>query len=174
MTLFQLSDEMALIESILEENGGELTPELESAWEETRESLVRKTDNYGVLLQKLKASEDAISNEIKRLQKLKKTTANTQERVKGHILNCMNVFGIDKLEGYLTKISKRKSKSLNVDEGLLMAAYKDKIDALNKELPPYMTIKIEVNKTEIKNSFKEIDILPQGCEYQENESLNIR
>ena len=34
-TLFELTDQMVAIEQTLDENGGELTPELEQVWEET-------------------------------------------------------------------------------------------------------------------------------------------
>ena len=78
MTLYSLSEQMALIEATLEANGGELTPELESAWEETRESLIQKVDNYNALVQKLKAYSDNIKAEICRLAKENEPPVTTQ------------------------------------------------------------------------------------------------
>ena len=45
-TLFNLTAQMQSIEDALYENGGELTPELEEALVETRDSIVAKVDAY--------------------------------------------------------------------------------------------------------------------------------
>ena len=60
MTLYALTEQMAVIEAMLEDTGGELTPELEEQWMETRESLLAKVDNYNALIQKLKAYSENI------------------------------------------------------------------------------------------------------------------
>jgi|GEM_PF-2472242 hypothetical protein len=173
-TLYQLTAQMAEIECILSENGGELTPELEAAWDETREGLMSKADNYNALIQKFKASEAAIDNEIKRLQSLQKTVKNGQKRLKDHILECMNAFDIKQLEGQFCKMSVRSSKSLNVEDEMILFPFRGKIDELNALLPDYVTVDVNISKTAIKEQFKDTDVLPAGCEYVENETLQIR
>lgn len=173
-SMFNLMEQMNQIEGIIYENEGEMTPELESAWDETQESLTAKTDGYNSLIQKFKASEVAIDNEIKRLQNLKKTVTNGQKRVKSHLLDLMNKFGYDKLEGNFCRMSIRKSKSLNVKDEMILFPFRGKIDELNALLPDYVTVEVKISKTAIKEQFKGTDVLPAGCEYVENETLQIR
>ena len=72
-TLYQLTNQMAEIEAMLEETGGEITPELEAVWNETSESLPQKVDGYNQVLRNLTAYASNLADEIKRLQALKKT-----------------------------------------------------------------------------------------------------
>ncbi len=173
-TLYQLTQEFLDIEDVLYESGGELTPELETALTETRESLMAKVDSYNALIQKLGSMADSASSEIARLGKLKKTAENAQKRLKERIIYHMNEFGIGKLEGNLCKMSLRSSKSLNVDESLLMAKVQEDVDKLRAKLPEYMTVEVKVSKTAIKDAEKLTGMIPEGCSYVFNESLLIR
>ena len=86
----------------------------------------------------------------------------------------MGMFGLKKIEGQLCTMTRTSSKSLDVDEEILLAGYQDKIAELQASLPEYLTVEVKVSKTAIKNKFKDTDILPAGCSYVENESLRIR
>jgi hypothetical protein len=86
----------------------------------------------------------------------------------------MGAYGIKKLEGELCSMTRTTTKSLDVDEELLLTAYAEKIAKLQASLPEYLTIEVKVSKTAIKNKFKDTDILPAGCAYVENDSLRIR
>lgn len=174
MTLFDLSAQMAEIEDQLYENGGELTPELEKEMTETQESLMAKVDGYNALYQKLGAVAASAKAEADRLAKIKRTAENAQRRLKERLLWNMRQFGMEKLEGRLCKMSIRKAASLNVDEDLMLSPYRERIDQLNAALPPYITVKVDISKTAIKDMYKGTDALPQGCEEVENESLQIR
>lgn len=174
MTLFDLSAQMARIEDELYEAGGELTPELEREMTETQESLMAKVDGYNALYRKLGAVAASAKSEADRLSKIRKTAENAQKRLKERLLWNMNQFDMDKLEGRLCKMSVRRSKSLNVDEELMLAPYREKIAALNAVLPPYITLSADISKTGIKDMYKGTDTLPQGCEEITSESLQIR
>ena len=174
LTLYQLTAEMAAIEDELYENGGELTPALESELTETKESLMQKVDNYNALYQKLGAMAASAKSEIERLTKIKRTSEKAQENLKKRLLWNMDVFGLEKLEGKLCKMSIRKSKALNVEEDVMLEPYRAKIDKLSSVLPPYMAVKVEISKKAISEQFKDTDILPAGCERVQNESLQIR
>ena len=174
MTLYQLASEWQRIEDELWENGGELTPELESEMTETKESLVRKVDGYSALYRKLQSVKDAASAEIDRLMKLKRTADKAQTRLKEQLKWNMDRLGIDMLEGTLCKISRRKSKSLNVDEEAILFPYRDKIVRLQSVLPPYVVLSANVSKATIKEMYKGTDTLPAGCEEVQNETIQIR
>ena len=174
MTLFGLSAQMAQIEDELMENEGDLTPELDLARTENRESLAAKADALGAVCRKLAATAAAAKAEIDRLTKIKRAAENGQKRLKENILYCMNVFEYDKLEGELCKMIRCKSSSLKVDEELMLRPYRDMIDRLNGQLPVWITVKADISKQVIKDEFKGTDMLPAGCEMVENESLQIR
>lgn len=171
-TLYQLTEQMSALESLLEDNGGELTPDIEALWQETGESLTRKVDNYNALIIKLKNYSSNLDSEIKRLQGLKKTADNSLKNVKEHIKSVMEQFGIDKLEGAYCKISLASSTSTEVDEETVLAPYLSRIAKLN--LPEWITADLKVSKTALKDAFKDKDVTPAGVSFVKNKSLRIK
>lgn len=163
---------MSALESLLEENGGELTPDIEALWQETGESLTKKVDNYNALIIKLKNYSSNLDAEIKRLQGLKKTADNSLKNVKEHIKSVMEQFGIDKLEGAYCKISLASSTSTEVDEETVLAPYLSRIAKLN--LPEWITADLKVSKTALKDAFKDKDVTPAGVSFVKNKSLRIK
>ena len=174
MNLFQLTAEQARIEDLLEQNGGEITPEIEEALTLTAEALPRKVDGYGVLIRQFAAAEAACDAEIKRLQGLKKTAQNAQRGMKDRILAAMQTFGFDKLAGETTKFSTRKSTAVEVDEDTLLAAYREKIADFVAGLPAWLNLEVKISKTAIGNYFKETGMTPEGAKVVENTNLIIR
>lgn len=176
MTLFALTEQMARIEAVLEENGGELTPELEAEWTETGESLSRKIDNYNALMQKLKAYSENIKAEQDRLAALKKTADNSLKRLKAHILDVMVFNGMKAIEGNLCKVTISSSTATEVDEETVLAPYRDAIEALQAKLPAYVTLEPKISKTDIKAASAE---LPEGTSlpgvtFVTNKSLRVK
>lgn len=173
-TLFQLSADMAAIEDALWENGGELTPELEQAMQETEQGLAKKADGYYSLIHSFAAKKDVLKAEICRLTKLAKVAENAEKRVKNYICETMGAFGIDKLEGNFVKFTRAKSTSTKTNDDQLKASFIAQIGNLTGILPPYITVEVKVNKTALKEYIKEMGITPAGVEFVENYSLRIR
>lgn len=173
-TLFQLSADMSAIEDALWENGGELTPELEQALTETEQSISAKIDGYNAVIRSFASQESVLDAEIKRLTALKKIAENAQKRLKSHICDTMGMFGIEKLEGAYCKISRARSSRVETNDEQLTAAYRGKVDELNADLPPYISVEMKVSKTALKEFQKEEGILPAGAEIVESYSLRIR
>lgn len=171
-TLYQLTGQMAEIENALEENGGELTPELEALWEETAESLPMKVDGYNYVIKNLTAYSKNLDEEIKRLQALKKTADNSVKRVKDHVLAAMVENKIDKLEGEFCKISLSSSTSTEVDEDTVLQPYLSRLERLM--LPSWITADLKVSKTALKEAFKDSDVTPAGVTFVKNTTLRIR
>jgi chromosome segregation ATPase len=165
---------MAAIEDALWENGGELTEELALALQETELSLARKADGYNALLRSFAATKENLKAEIDRLTKLKKTAENAEKRIKQHICDTMGAFGIDKIEGDKSKISRVRTTAIETNDDMLMFSYQKNLDDLNAILPPYIRAEMKVSKTAIKEYQKEQGILPAGAEVVENYSLRIR
>lgn len=165
---------MAALEERLEENGGELTPELEAMWDDTKETLMRKADGYNTLICKTEAYSENIAREIKRLQALKKTADNTAERLRKHVKETMERFNVDRIEGAFCKMWLTRRKRTVIDEDALLRPYAKRIEAFEKKLPPYMTVKIGIDKTKLKSDFGDTDVAPNGVSFTEETSLTIR
>jgi hypothetical protein len=172
--LYELQGAMLQIECALEENGGELTDELAELLNDTEVSIRQKADGYRAVMAKFNDKVEAVKREIKRLQDIKKTAENAEKRIKEYILGVMGAYGIKKIEGELCTMTRTTTKSLDVNEELLLSAYNEKIAELQASLPEYLTIEVKVSKTAIKNKFKDTDVLPAGCAYVENDSLRVR
>ena len=171
-TLYELTGQMAAIEEALEENGGELTPELEEVWQETAESLPMKVDGYNKVIANMTAYSKNIDAEIKRLQTLKKTADNSVKRVKEHLVDVMKQWGIVKLEGSYCKMTLTTSTATEVDEETVLAPYRSRLAKL--DLPDWITADLKVSKTALKDAFKDKDVTPAGVTFVENQSLRIR
>jgi hypothetical protein len=171
-TLYELTGQMAEIEEALEENGGELTPELEEIWQETAESLPMKVDGYNQVITNMTAYSKNLDSEIKRLQVLKKTADNSVKRVKEHLVDVMKQWGIVKLQGNYCKMSLASSTATEVDEDTVLAPYRSRLAKL--DLPDWITADLKVSKTALKEAFKDKDVTPAGVSFVENQSLRIR
>lgn len=171
-TLYQLTGQMAAIEDALQENGGELTPELEYIWQETVETLPQKVDGYNQVITNLAAYSKNLDAEIKRLQALKKTADNSVKRIKDHVKDTMEAFGIQKLEGEFCKMSLSSSTSTEVDEETVLQPYLSRLDRLM--LPAWITCDLKISKTALKDAYKDSDVTPAGVSFVKNTTLRIR
>lgn len=122
MNIFQLVYELQDIINELEENGGEITPEIEEQLDINQEGVKRKVEAYTQVVHQLEADIEAIKAESKRLADLKKRKEATIESVKKLILYAIDMFGETAKSGSkfidfgTGKVSTRKSESLEVDE----------------------------------------------------------
>lgn len=77
----------------LEENGGELTPELEERFAITQESLKSKLDSYRKTYTVLNLEAESCKKEEQRLAVLRKTKENNAERLKGVMVDAVIDYG---------------------------------------------------------------------------------
>lgn len=174
MNIYGLTTRLLEIGQELEDNGGELTPELEQALEETTGSLAEKADGYRGLLAMLDDRADNIDRRIKELQAMKKTTDNARKRIKEYVISAMIAAGMTRIEGKTSLLYLRKTTSLNMDEELATARHADLIRETAARLPSWMTLEVKISKTEVKNLYKGSDLLPEGFEWAENYSLQVK
>jgi uncharacterized protein (DUF2235 family) len=159
MTLFNLSQEQQMLNCMLEESGGELTPDIEQALEINQSNFIVKAENYGKALLHYKAMEAVIAAEQDRLLQMKRTIQNTQQRLKDSISDAMHLFGKDSMEFDTLKLSFRKSTQVMIDE--------------NANIPnEFIKVKTEIDKAGIKEALKTRNI--QGCRLQENLNLQVK
>ena len=114
--IFQINQDYLQLAQILEDDGGEVTPEIEEQLAINREQLQTKGVNYAFVVKKISSEVDTIDAEIKRLQEMKKAKVNAIERMKKTIKDAMILHGIDKIQGDLINLSLRKSPASVVVE----------------------------------------------------------
>jgi hypothetical protein len=110
---------LTLVENLIE-NGGELTPELETELAITKQDLQNKGVCYGFIVKELEGNIDLIDLEIKRLNALKKPLVNSIDRLKNNLSNAMQMFDVTELKTPLLKINFRKSESVEIEDLALL------------------------------------------------------
>ena len=113
-SIFKIEAEYLELSEILIDNGGEIPEGMEIALTENKNELEIKAVNYGFVIRKLDSEIDVISSEIERLTKLKKSRENSKEWLKKTISSAMDMFGIEKIETPVIKLSIRESKAVEI------------------------------------------------------------
>jgi len=156
--LFNIDAELYEVYNEIENNGGEMTPELEATLEITEAERMTKGEGYVYVIKQLRSQADMIKSEIKRLQELAKRYENSADKLSDTLLQSVIAHG--QIKTALVTISSRKSKSVSItDEAVIPAEF--------------LRIKTEPNKTAIKEAIESGQEV-QGALIVENYSLNIR
>ena len=156
--LFNIDAALFALYTDIENNGGEMTAELEQSLEITEAERLTKGEGYVYVIKQLRSQSDMIKSEIKRLQELAKRYENSADKLADTLLQSVVAHG--QIKTALVTISSRKSKSVSItDESLLGAEF--------------LRIKTEPNKTAIKEALESGQEV-QGALIVENYSLNIR
>lgn len=121
MNIFNIQQELLAIFDELEENGGELTPELETKLAITEDEFKDKVESYTNVIKSLNHDIDLIKCEQNRLKSIANSKQKTIDKLSNIILNAIVLFGEEKKNGvkYLDYgtgiVSTRKSESVEVD-----------------------------------------------------------
>ena len=162
LTLFQIEQEYIQLAEALTDNGGELTPELSQALEINQANLETKSTNYGLVIKQMEYEIDILDSELKRLQGLKKSRENAIDRLKHNISEAMKLYGYEKIETPVLKLSFRKSETVEIDNEL--------------QIPDdYKVTKVSVtaDKKLIKEAIKEGLEIP-GAHLEVHQNLQIK
>ena len=160
MELYNIHQAHRSLIAQIEENGGEVTPELETSLQSLQIGI---NDNLASLAYTVKEYNDKallVANEIKRLQGLEKSHKNNAEYFKQYIDTVMKETGLSKVEHNHIRISYRKSTAVDVFDV-------ERLDAR------YLVVKTEPNKTLIKSAI-EAGELVAGAELVERQNLQIK
>lgn len=120
--IYQIQQELLSIFDTIEENEGEITPELEEKLSITKDSFKDKIESYTNVIKSLNNDIDAIKAEKLRLNDLQKSKEKTIERLKKIIIEAVDLFGDSNKSGnkfidYGTgKISIRTNQVLEIDD----------------------------------------------------------
>lgn len=159
LTLYQISEEQRRLDAMLEETGGELTPEIEEALAVNEGNFMQKSRDYGYAILRYKAFVEAIKAEKSRLDGIKKTCENSIARMEERLIEAMKQFEKPKVEMDTVKLSLRKSERVIIDDENAVPA-------------DCKTIKVEISKTDLKRHIKAGEDC--GAHLEENHSLIIK
>jgi hypothetical protein len=132
-TLYTITEDQRLLNAMLEENGGELTPEIEEAMQITEDNLLAKAEAYGATISEYDAQAEACAAEIKRLMAYKKTCENVSKRMRERLSDAMHTFDKDKLTAGTFRFSFRKSTSVLVEDETIIPKEFFKVEPMLKK-----------------------------------------
>lgn len=111
----------------LEDNGGELTPELEERLKLNEQEVTSKVKRYVTYINKIKAEREAIKAEQNRLKALDKSKETAAKSITNLVLYAIKTFGKEDKKGKkffdwgTGKVSIRNSVAVEIDEDKLAA-----------------------------------------------------
>lgn len=120
--IYELSQELIQLFDYIEDNDGELTPEIEEKLTIAEDNLKDKIKSYSQVVKILQSDILAIKAEKDRLNDLQKRKEATIDRLKSILLEAVNRFGSETKAGGkfidfgIGKVSVRNSKVVEVDE----------------------------------------------------------
>jgi hypothetical protein len=158
-SLFNIQEDYSGMMRQIEEAEGEITEEMAAALEINEKDLQKKGVGYLEIIKQKEAFNLIVSEEIKRLQGLKRINDNSIDRLKNSLLNAVKTFGEFTI-GTIT-FKTRKSSSLIIEnEELIPKKYKTQI------------VTTKIDKAAIKKDLKNEDI--PSAYIQENFNLMIK
>lgn len=132
MNLYNISNRLMSIYQDIEENEGEVTPEIEEQLVITENDFREKIEDYAGLIKQLQNDIDACALEAKRVANVKKSKEKTLERIKRVLADAIDAYGDATKSGGkyydlgTEKISVRHTEVCNIN--------KDIIDNTEKQL----------------------------------------
>lgn len=160
LSLYHITSEQLRINELLEESGGELTPEIEEALAINEDNLLVKCGGYIEAIAYFKAKQEAAKTRIEEMQRIKKIAENAEKRLKESMQWAMEALGRDKMEVGLHKLSLRNSTAVAITDETAIPA-------------EYIIVETKVDKMRIKEALKGGAIIA-GAELQTNTSIQIR
>jgi seryl-tRNA synthetase len=156
--LFKIDADIFEIYSQIEDNSGEITPELEELLHISESERTTKSEGYVHVIRQLKAKAEFIRTEAKRLTEIARQYESSAEKLSDRLLE--SVISLGNIKTDFVSISTRKTKSISITDESLLAS-------------EFMRVKTEPNKTAIKEAL-DSGRRVAGALMVENYSLNIR
>lgn len=155
-SIIRLNDQFAELNEALNENGGEITPEIEEQMNALELSQEEVAENIRQLVAWNKKQDEYIDEEIKRLQARKKARKNTVDYFKRRLLETMMANGINKIKtAFCTVTLCEGRESVGCDESFVTSRYEENADRLREILPDYIKVTLTVDKTEALRMLKQ-------------------
>lgn len=164
MKLYQLTDAYAELAALLDEcESEEEAAQLWAQMDEVGASIAEKADNYARFLRNKQAEANSLDEEIKRLQKRKRTAENQIDQLREHMKFAMGVAGATEIRTALGKWTVRRNPP--------------RVEVLNEsEIAPefFEPQPPKLLKSKLQQHWKETGEIPDGCDVVQSESVQFR
>ena len=170
MNIWQIQQNLLDIFNELEENGGELTEELEDQLAISQEDFRSKVESYTNVIKSIKADIAAIDQESKRLAELKKSKTAMVDRLSKVIIEAVNKFGDTTKTGgkffdYGTgKVSIRNSQKVELDD--------DKLECMANEYTKCLSFERMLGGASNRENITKEELI-QRCKEHKTTNLDI-
>lgn len=108
-TLYNIADDIAALDQLLDESGGEVSEPVEQWWAENATNLADKVDQIGFYLRDLEAQADACRAEAVKLQEKARSAEKKVESIKRYVDLQMVKLNVRKFKGTIYTLSKQKN-----------------------------------------------------------------
>ena len=154
LRLYEIPAEWREVEELIEEAGGEITPEIEDRMEVLEGDLSAKVDVFAALVREAAARSEAFAAESKLFSDKARVAKNKAEGLKRYMKDTLERMGRTAAEGELFKVRIQQNPERVADEGL-------DPDRLPERYVKVETVKT-VDKAKILADYKTGRALPEG------------
>lgn len=151
--IYQLQQDLLAIFDELEENGGELTPELEEQLAITEESFKSKVEDYTKVIHHYQDDLAAIKAETERLKRLKESKEKIVDRLKNVIIEAIEQFGDTNKNG--TKFIDFGTGKVSIRNSQAVQLYDDNVAHIVACLNGILDLEAENNQLDVINNIDE-------------------
>lgn len=149
MNIFKIREELICLFDEIEQNEGELTPELEKQLNITEHNFKAKIESYTSYVKLIDNDLELIKNEQKRLKELYERKEKVKDRISNIVINAIHEFGDSKKSGVkfidygVGTVSIRKSTAVETNESL--------INYVNESINKNLTFNKDNNQLDVIN-----------------------
>lgn len=162
MTLYEIADEYRAIDALLDESGGELTPEIEDALLVLESRVSDKVDAIGALIREAMVEHEGYAIEANRLRSRAMIAQKKADRLKEYLLGSLKAIGFDKIKGlrFTARVATASTPTIT---------WTGQCD------PPeaYQRVRVELDGKAAHEAFK-AGLLPDGFKVSRTEYLDLR
>ena len=171
MTLYEATEALHIIEELLVESGGELTPEIEELLAQAEGDFATKVERVALKVRELTGAAAIAEEEAKRLTARRRAYENAATGLKRYLESQLRAAGKTKVEGKLATVALQKNPpSLVVPPDADLGELLEAGFAYVSE-----TVSFSVDKRGLLDAVKSgADVLPAGWAVKQDESLRIR
>ena len=119
-SLYNIQQDYMRLMADIEDNEGELTPEMDSFLTFTLNNLTEKAVSYGYCIKHFDNEIDSVYKEIERLKKIAEIKEKIQDKLKEKISFAMRQFGIEKVTNNNLTLSFRKSSQVVINDDAIL------------------------------------------------------
>lgn len=165
MKLYEINSEIENLLDEIQENGGEISADLENKLTSLELHRSQKIANVCLFYKNLDAFHSALSDEIKSLSQKKKSIESKIEFLKNYLAH--NLQEGEKFNETNFSLSWKKSDSVEASPFIDLNSFAEKY-------PDFVTHKIEIQKLKVKEYIKSTGVIPEGIDYKEKNNLIIK